>query len=87
MEKARFTIGVDVSRNSLDIYCIEVNQHICISNNSIGFKAFCSFCKQYLIDLHQTIVVLEYTGGYEYKLLQFLRSKKHRLCSYFRLSH
>ena len=75
MEKARFTIGVDVSRNTLDIYCTEVNQHIRISNNSIGFKAFCSFCKQYRIDLHQTIVVLEYTGGYEYKLLQFCEAK------------
>jgi len=30
MQKAQFTIGVDVSRNTLDIYCIEAGKHITI---------------------------------------------------------
>jgi transposase len=75
MEKAKFTIGVDVSRNTLDIYCIEVKRHIQISNNTAGFILFRSFCKQHNIALHEAIVVLEYTGGYEYKWLQFCQSK------------
>lgn len=76
MEKASFTIGVDVSRNTLDIHCIEVDRHICISNNSAGFKAFRSFCLLHHINLTQAIVVLEYTGGYEYKWLQYCQAKE-----------
>lgn len=75
MEKARFTIGVDVSRNTLDVYCTEVNKHIRISNDAEGFKTFNSFCRQHHIDLKEAIVVLEYTGGYEYRLLQYCISK------------
>jgi len=75
MQKAQFTIGVDVSRNTLDIYCIEVGRHITIDNNSIGFKSFQSFCHSYGIDISQAIIVLEYTGGYEYKWLQYCQAK------------
>jgi transposase len=75
MQKAQFTIGVDVSRNTLDIYCIEARQHITVTNNSIGFRSFQSFCHTYGIDVSQAIVVLEYTGGYEYKWLQYCQAK------------
>jgi transposase len=75
MEKAKFTIGVDVSRNTLDVYCPEVQQHICIANGSAGFIMFNSFCRQHNIDLSNCIVVLEYTGGYEYKLLQYCQAR------------
>ncbi len=75
MEKSRFTIGVDVSRNTLDVYCTEVRQHIRISNDTAGFKSFNSFCRQHQISLTDAIVVLEYTGGYEYRWLQYCRSK------------
>lgn len=75
MEKAKFTIGVDVSRNTLDVYCLEIKQHLHIPNNASGFTLFCSFCKTHGIDLQQSFVVLEYTGGYEYRWLQFLQAK------------
>ena len=75
MEKANFTLGVDVSRNTLDIYCIEVKQHIQVTNNAIGFKAIKTFCKVNEIDLLNTLIVLEYTGGYEYRFIQFCESK------------
>lgn len=70
-----FTLGVDVSRNTLDIYCTEVKQHLHITNDTAGFRQFLSFCRHHLIALKQTIVVLEYTGGYEYRWLQFLQAK------------
>ncbi|MBA4140161.1 MAG: transposase [Segetibacter sp.] len=75
MQKTSFTLGVDVSINTLDVYCLEVQKHERIFNNSSGFKAFSSFCRQNEIDLKDAIVVLEYTGGYEYKLLQYCQSK------------
>ena len=75
MKKAQFTIGVDVSRNTLDIYCIEIRQHVTIENGTLGFKAFQSFCHTHGIDVSQAIVILEYTGGYEYKWLQYCQAK------------
>ena len=33
MKKWDYTIGVDVSKNTLDIHCAELNEHIQISNN------------------------------------------------------
>lgn len=75
MQKPKFTIGIDVSRNTLDVYCTEIKQHIRIDNDSSGFKSFLRFCKQHDIGLEQAFIVLEYTGGYEYKLLQFCESK------------
>lgn len=75
MEKARFTLGVDVSRNTLDIYCTEVQQHLHITNDTAGFRQFLTFCKQQAIVLKEAVVVLEYTGGYEYRWLQFLQTK------------
>jgi transposase len=75
MQKAQFTIGVDVSRNTLDIYCIEAGRHITITNNTTGFRSFQSFCHSYAIDVSKAIVVLEYTGGYEYKWLQYCQAK------------
>lgn len=83
MEKAKFTLGVDVSRNTLDIYCTEVKQHLHITNDTAGFRQFLSFCKQQGILLKEAIVVLEYTGGYEYRWLQFLQAKS---IAYMRIS-
>jgi transposase len=75
MQKPQFTIGIDVSKNTLDVYCSEIKQHRRISNDTAGFKAFLNFCRSEGIDLRQTFIVLEYTGGYEYKLLQFCEAK------------
>lgn len=75
MEKAKFTLGVDVSRNTLDVYCVEVKKPLHITNDAAGFRQFLSFCKQQGIALKEAIVVLEYTGGYEYRWLQFLQAK------------
>lgn len=71
MKKWKFTLGIDVSKLTLDISCSELNEHIKIKNGSEGFKQFLKWCRQSGIDLKESFLVLEYTGGYEYKLLQF----------------
>jgi len=76
MKKWDFTLGVDVSKLTLDIHCKELNIHIQIANGSQGFKVFQSWCKEFKIGLRSSFVVLEYTGGYEYKFLQFCESKR-----------
>jgi|SRR5690348_7992302 len=71
MKKWKFTLGVDVSKNTLDISCSELNEHIKINNGSEGFILFLKWCRRIKIDLQDAFLVLEYTGGYEYKLMQF----------------
>lgn len=71
MKKWKFTLGVDVSKLTLDVSCSELNEHIKIKNGSEGFIQFLKWCRRLNIDLKESFLVLEYTGGYEYKLLQF----------------
>lgn len=75
MKNWDFILGVDVSRNTLDVYCWERKEHICIKNGTAGFKALEKWCHSNAIALLQSLVVLEFTGGYEYKLLQFCEAK------------
>jgi transposase len=76
MKKWEFTLGVDVSKLTLDIHCKELNIHVQIANGSLGFKMFKKWCKEAKIDLRSSFIVMEYTGGYEYKFLQFCEAKK-----------
>lgn len=76
MKNWEFTLGVDVSKLTLDVSCVELNIHIKIVNGSTGFKLFVKWCKEAGIDLKKSIVAMEYTGGYEYKLMQFCEAKK-----------
>lgn len=74
MKKWEFILGVDVSKLTLDIHCGELNEHIQIANGTEGFKILKKWVKECKIDLAKSIVVMEYTGGYEYKLMQFCES-------------
>lgn len=74
MKKWDFILGVDVSKLTLDIHCAELNEHLQIENGSEGFKLLKKWFKQFGIDMAKSIIVMEYTGGYEYKLIQFCES-------------
>jgi transposase len=80
MEKREFTIGVDVSKEKLDVYCAELKQHLVIKNGTEGFRAFIKWCSQLGIKLSNCILIMEHTGGYEYKLIQFCASKSISFC-------
>lgn len=75
MKKWDFIIGVDVSKNTLDIYCPERKEHIQIQNGTEGFRMLLKWCRMYQINLSASIVVMEYTGGYEYRLIQFCEAR------------
>ena len=76
MKKWDFTLGVDVSKLTLDIHCKELNIHVKILNGSEGFRLFLRWCKESSIDLRSSFVAMEYTGGYEYKFIQFCEAKQ-----------
>jgi len=80
MENCQFTLGVDVSKLTLDISCTQVSQHIRITNDSKGFKAFKKWCGQYGIACKSCLVVMEYTGGYEYRFIQFCEASSIPYC-------
>lgn len=68
-------LGVDVSKKAIDICWAEYKLFICIDNSSVGFCKFKKWCKDHEIDLQETFIVLEYTGGYEYRFIQFCESQ------------
>ena len=67
-------LGVDVSKLTLDICWAEQNQHIKIDNCSKGFEDLKKWCKIHGINLKDTLMVMEFTGGYEYRFIQFCES-------------
>ncbi|GAC1315067.1 MAG: IS110 family transposase [Mucilaginibacter sp.] len=80
MKKWNVILGVDVSKLTLDICCAERNQHLKIDNCSKGFCVLKKWCKANGIDLAETLIVLEFTGGYEYRFLQFCEAMSIAYC-------
>jgi len=74
MKTYNVILGVDVSKLTLDISCAERLLHIKIDNNSKGFGIFKKWCKTNGIDLKEVLVIMEHTGGYEYRFIQFCQS-------------
>jgi transposase len=75
MKRWNVVLGVDVSKKTIDICWAEHKLFIQISNNSEGFGKFKKWCKGNKIGLQETFIVLEYTGGYEYRFIQFCESE------------
>jgi transposase len=80
MESWNVILGVDVSKLTLDICCAEKKLYIKIDNSSKGFIVLKRWCKTNGINLEKTLVVMEYTGGYEYRFMQFCESLSVSYC-------
>lgn len=76
MQKKEIFIGVDVSKLTLDVSVRGTKNHIRIANSSEGFKQLMAWLKSLNIALCDCWFVMEYTGGYEYRLVQFCQSKQ-----------
>jgi transposase len=74
MKSWNVILGVDVSKLTLDICSAERKLHVKIDNCSKGFCVLKKWCQTNEIDLKETLMVMEYTGGYEYRFLQFCES-------------
>lgn len=80
MKSWNVILGVDVSKLTLDICCAEKKLYIKIDNDSKGFSLFKKWCKPNGVNLEKTLVVMEYTGGYEYRFMQFCESLSVSYC-------
>ena len=75
MQSKEFFIGIDVSKLTLDASVNGSKNHIRVKNSSEGFKQLQSWLKSLNIAVSDSWFVFEYTGGYEYRLVQFLQAK------------
>src|ERR1700743_54343 len=71
MKSWNVILGVDVSKLTLDICWAERGLHLKIDNQAKVFAVFKKWCKTNRINLKDTLVVMEHTGGYEYRFIQF----------------
>jgi transposase len=80
MKSWNVILGVDVSKLTLDICHAACNLHIKIDNCTKGFGELKKWCKVNAIDLKETLMVMEFTGGYEYRFIQFCESQGIAYC-------
>lgn len=75
MQRKEIFIGIDVSKETLDVVVYGRKKHIRVTNNSQGLKLLLAWLKELNISLEECWFIFEYTGGYEYRLVQFCGSK------------
>jgi len=75
MQRKEIFIGVDVSKETLDVAVRGTKNHIRIANSSEGFKQLQAWLRSLGLSIVDCWLVLEYTGGYEYRLVQFCQAK------------
>ena len=73
MNEEKFSIGIDVSKQTLDIGIVSISKtsHKKIKNELSGYKEMLSFVDSLNIS-HETIIIIEATGGYHYGVVYFL---------------
>lgn len=75
MQSKTIFVGVDVSKHTLDIAISGSREHFKVTNDTNGFKSLKGFLKTLSISLDDCWFVMEHTGGYEYRFIQFCLSK------------
>ena len=76
-------IGCDVSKSTLDFAVHERNkdyrdfQHLQVSNSREGFEQFRKWLRTLRISLKDSVIALEYTGGYSMEFTQWCHKKKY----------
>ena len=82
MNNNKYFIGIDVSKDTLDIAInkeAEPQHHLTVSNDLKGMKAFVKKAKEWKIDLKNALFCMEYTGLYNYTLLDFLSTNNYAI--------
>ena len=66
-EKEAVYVGVDVSKDTLDVYRSDTGEHVKIENTEVDINALCKTWKK-----KNVFVAMEATGGYETLLVKCL---------------
>jgi transposase len=70
--KKNVVIGIDVSKETLDIYASLTATHFQISNDRKGYQQFMKQLNTLPVESKELLVVMEHTGLYSYPFEQFL---------------
>ena len=80
MDNKKYFIGIDVAKDTLEIAINEQTEqidHLKVSNDLKGIKAFQKKAKELKIDLQNALFSMEYTGIYNYIFLDFLSTNNY----------
>ena len=80
MKKVTETIGIDVSKLTLDVMVRTTNIHKQFSNDTKGFKQIITWLMKQKINLDQSLFCFEHTRWYCLMLSYFLYENKHAYC-------
>jgi len=64
MQRKEIFIGIDVSKETLDVAYYGSKNHLRIANNSEGLKLLLAWLKKLDIAIEECWFLFEYTGGY-----------------------
>lgn len=80
MKKVTQTIGIDVSKLTLDVIIRTSNVHKQFSNDTKGFNKIILWLIKQKINLNETLFCFEHTGWYCLELSYFLYENNHNYC-------
>lgn len=80
MKNVRQTIGIDVSKITLDVYIQTTKVHHQFTNDSKGFNQLISWLKKQKVTLDETLFCFEHTGWYCLLLSYFLYENQYAYC-------
>lgn len=80
MKNVRQTIGIDVSKLTLDVYIHTTKVHHQFTNDSKGFNQLISWLKKQKVTLDETLFCFEHTGWYCLLLSYFLYENQYVYC-------
>jgi transposase len=80
MKNVRQTIGIDVSKLTLDVYIQTTKVHHQFTNDSKGFNQLISWLKKQKVTLDETLFCFEHTGWYCLLLSYFLYENQYAYC-------
>ena len=69
-------IGIDISKNKIDVYLHFAGSHRIFENKVKGFKSLMLWLKKFNVKKGQRLFIFEYTGGYNEDLAEFLRGRR-----------
>ena len=70
--KLQHIIGADLSKESIDLACHQLQTHLKITNSTSGFRQMLKWLKQQKVSYSDIMIVMEHTGLYSYHLEKFL---------------
>ena len=80
MKNVNQTIGIDVSKLTLDVYIKTEKVHHQFSNDSKGFKQLINWLIKRKVNLEQTLFCFQHTGWYCLLLSYFLYENNYAYC-------